>query len=279
MEKDEEKISQIISRERKTDTFDYKKIYSIYNTCCIKTIIELKKKLDNNYNYIEMGISILYYIFFLILRYTRNLKLCLKLSERAILLYTEFIIQSKEKRASGDLIFSPSIGDAVAFSYRKTIGNLNIKKIKKETLQSDDTLEFKWIMEACEFMNRVYIIFSNNEKADLEVLQKIKLHIYTELYYLFQQENKQKNIQLNQLNLLLQKGCSDCSKWISLKIFLELYKSKCYIPIHEYILLFQTKNIACMDFSEAVNLNKTFYKNIIKKWLNESSFAKYKKTY
>ena len=39
MEKDEEKISQIISRERKTDTFDYKKIYSIYNTCCIKTII------------------------------------------------------------------------------------------------------------------------------------------------------------------------------------------------------------------------------------------------
>ena len=47
------------------DTLDMKKVFSIYNTCSIKTIIELKNKLENKYNYIEMGISVLYYIFFL----------------------------------------------------------------------------------------------------------------------------------------------------------------------------------------------------------------------
>ena len=155
----------------KSEILDMKRVYSIYNTCSIKTIIELKNKLEDKYNYVEMGISVLYYIFFLVLRTSQSMKLCLKLSERAILLFTEFIIQSREKKASGDLIFNPSIGDAVSFAYKKTIGSVSLNSIEKDTdYEYDETMDLKWIMKACETMNRIYLSFSVDNVSLIGVL-------------------------------------------------------------------------------------------------------------
>ena len=44
-------------------------------------------------------------------------------------MYTEFIIMSQDKKIIDDICFTPNITDAISFSYKKTIGPLNINKL------------------------------------------------------------------------------------------------------------------------------------------------------
>lgn len=256
-----------LKKTNKPEVLDMKKVYSIYNTCSIKTIIELKMKLDNKYNYIEMGVSVLYYIFFLVLRSSKNMKLCLKLSERAILLFTEFIIQSKEKKASGDLVFSPSIGDAVSFAYKKTIGSLSLNTIEMDSdYHFEDTENLKWVMKACESMDRVYLSFSVDENININTLQKIKMDIYTDTYYLYEDcKTKMCSLQ-SDINLILETVFQTSLKWIILKCYYELLKRKTDINVSEFIDRIKnnintTKKI---ELQYAVELQTPFYEDKLK---------------
>ena len=256
------------------DTLDMKKVFSIYNTCSIKTIIELKNKLENKYNYIEMGISVLYYIFFLVLRTSNNMKLCLKLSERAILLFTEFIIQSREKKASGDLVFSPSIGDAVSFAYKKTIGSVSLNSIEKDAdYQYDELVDLKWIMKACETMNRIFLSFSTDEQVNIDILQGIKLNIYTDIYYLYDIQYKQgtAGILSNNINLILEQDIDSSNKWILLKTYLEgIQNNSIEIPISLFIENYKknSNNNTNLTLEYAIDLQTPFFKNKLDKVCN-----------
>ena len=256
------------------DTLDMKKVFSIYNTCSIKTIIELKNKLENKYNYIEMGISVLYYIFFLVLRTTNNIKLCLKLSERAILLFTEFIIQSREKKASGDLVFSPSIGDAVSFAYKKTIGSVSLNSIEKDAdYQYDEIVDLKWIMKACETMNRIYLSFSTDEQVNIDILQAIKLNIYIDVYYLYniQEKDKKSDTLSNNINLILEQDMNSSNKWILLKTYLEgAQNNNIEMSISLFIENYKknsNKNTKLI-LQYAIDLQNSFFKNKLIKICN-----------
>ena len=256
------------------DTLDMKKVFSIYNTCSIKTIIELKNKLENKYNYIEMGISVLYYIFFLVLRTTNNIKLCLKLSERAILLFTEFIIQSREKKASGDLVFSPSIGDAVSFAYKKTIGSVSLNSIEKDAdYQYDEIVDLKWIMKACETMNRIYLSFSTDEQVNIDILQAIKLNIYIDVYYLYniQEKDKKSGTLSNNINLILEQDMNSSNKWILLKTYLEgAQNNNIEMSISLFIENYKknsNKNTKLI-LQYAIDLQNSFFKNKLIKICN-----------
>lgn len=258
--------------KHKGDTLDMKKVFSIYNTCSIKTIIELKNKLENKYNYIEMGISVLYYIFFLVLRTSKNMKLCLKLSERAILLFTEFIIQSREKKASGDLVFSPSIGDAVSFAYKKTIGALSLNSIEKDTdYEYNEQIDFNPIMKACETMNRIYLSFSTDKETNINLLQDIKLNLYTDIYYLYDSNNKMKNKKeylSNNINLILEQDMSLSNKWILLKCYLEGIQNKnIEIPISLFIENYKknSNENTKLTLQYAIDLQTPFFENKLNK--------------
>lgn len=249
------------------DILDMKKVFSIYNTCSIKTIIELKNKLDNKYNYIEMGISVLYYIFFLVLRSSNNIKLCLKLSERAILLFTEFIIQSREKKASGDLVFSPSIGDAVSFAYKKTIGSTSLNSIEKDTeYEYNEQVDLKWIMKACETMNRIYLSFSTDDQVNIDILQSVKLNIYIDIYYLYDMKDKAQNEHSlsNNINLILEQEIKSSNRWILLKTYLEgIQNNSIEIPISLFIENYK-KNIdknTNLSFQYAIDLQAPFFED------------------
>ena len=251
-------------KANKPEVLDMKKVYSIYNTCSIKTIIELKTKLENKYNYIEMGISVLYYIFFLVLRICKNMKLCLKLSERAILLFTEFIIQSKEKKASGDLVFSPSIGDAVSFAYKKTIGSISLNTIEHDSeYQYDDTNDLKWIMKASETMNRVYLCFSVDDNSSLELLQYIKLDIYTDIYYIYDKCKQNTCSFQDDINSILETNFSLSNIWIILKCYLEVLKSTKKLPISIFLdkIKNKLKNSNTIELQYAIQLETPFYKD------------------
>lgn len=244
------------------EVLDMKKVFSIYNTCSIKTIIELKNKLENKYNYIEMGISVLYYIFFLLIRTSKNMKLCLKFSERAILLFTEFIIQSREKKASGDLVFSPSIGDAVSFAYKKTIGSISLNSIEKDAdYECDDSIDLKWIMKACEMMNRIYLTFSVDDEINLDILQTIKLDVYIDIYYIHEKNKNKEDMLADNINLLLEQNMNLSNKWILLKCYLEHIQEQDLIPITSFIEKYKKiKNEQThLTIQHAVQLQKQFY--------------------
>lgn len=253
-----------LKSNNQTEVLDMKKVFSIYNTCSIKTIIELKNKLDNKYNYIEMGISVLYYIFFLLLRTSKNMKLCLKFSERAILLFTEFIIQSREKKASGDLVFSPSIGDAVSFAYKKTIGSISLNSIEKDAdYECDESIDLKWIMKACEMMNRIYLTFSTDDNVDLDILQSIKLDVYIDIYYIHE-KNKDNKIMLSEnINLILEQDMNLSNKWILLKCYLEHIQENNIISISSFIEKYKkiTNEQTQITIQDAVQFQTPFYLN------------------
>ena len=252
----------------KSEILDMKRVYSIYNTCSIKTIIELKNKLEDKYNYVEMGISVLYYIFFLVLRTSKSMKLCLKLSERAILLFTEFIIQSKEKKASGDLVFNPSIGDAVSFAYKKTIGSVSLNSIEKDNdYEYDETMDLKWIMKACETMNRIYLSFSVDNDISYDLLQSIKIDIYTDIYYLYEELKDSKETIQSNINLLLEQDIKLFNKWIMLKCYIIVLSENINIKVSKFIEKIkelQNPNIE-IDFKYAIDFQKSFYWQKIKK--------------
>lgn len=259
-----------LKKTNQPEVLDMKKVYSIYNTCSIKTIIELKSKLEDKYNYIEMGISVLYYIFFLVLRSSKNMKLCLKLSERAILLFTEFIIQSREKKASGDLVFSPSIGDAVSFAYKKTIGSISLNTIETDSdYHFDDTENLKWVMKACETMNRIYLSFSVDDNIDVDTLQTIKMDIYTDTYYLYEGCKTALCSLQSDINLILEINSQLSVKWIILKCYYELLKNNENINVSSFIN--QIKNKIDMNsnikLKYAIELQTPFYKDKLESFI------------
>ena len=50
--------------------------------------------------------------------------------DKSFLLFTEFIILSKDPDITKDLYYKPNIIDAINFSYKKTINNIEISSIK-----------------------------------------------------------------------------------------------------------------------------------------------------
>ena len=76
------------------------------------------------------GLTLIFHVYWILFSYTYNLKLTMFLSERAILLFTEFIVMSRNPLLNRDMTFIPNINDAIQFSYRKTIGPLKLNQTR-----------------------------------------------------------------------------------------------------------------------------------------------------
>ena len=96
-------LIQFIDNEKKPGKIlKHKKAYIYFNTCLLKTMIELSGKFRENMievvdNTTGIGVNTFCHVFFVLLAYTNNLKLTIFLAERAVLLYTEFIIMTSNK--------------------------------------------------------------------------------------------------------------------------------------------------------------------------------------
>ena len=117
-------LIQFIDNERKPGKIlKHKKAYIYFNTCLLKTMIELSGKFRENMIEVVdntiIGVNTFCHVFFVLLAYTNNLKLTIFLAERAVLLYTEFIIMSKEAEEETNLKYKPQIRTPF-FSYKKT---------------------------------------------------------------------------------------------------------------------------------------------------------------
>lgn len=127
-------LIEFINQEKVYKKINSKKILNIFNKCIIKSILELDDKFKNIKNKkksIIAGINMIYNVFIILILYSNNIKLTIFLVERAILLYSEFIIMSQDKKMINEICFLPNITDAISFSYKKTIGPLKINGINK----------------------------------------------------------------------------------------------------------------------------------------------------
>ena len=128
-----ENLLTFINKEKKQfNNFNYTKTLDLFFRVFLKNIVEMGtkfKKFDNNKTIIITGSNILFNVFIILLNYTNNLTLAIFLSERSVLLYTEFIILSRDPEINKDLYYIPTITDAINFSYKKTIGPLNVETL------------------------------------------------------------------------------------------------------------------------------------------------------
>ena len=87
-------------------------------------VAKFNKKHGEELSYIISGSNIMNYIYWHILSYTNNLRLTLFLSERAILLFTEFLLLTKDPNINRKFLFLPNLNDAISFVFERTIGDL-----------------------------------------------------------------------------------------------------------------------------------------------------------
>jgi hypothetical protein len=122
---DNELLNFIDSKIRKKK-FEYDKIFYLY----VKIIKLSLVKTYSNFKSIQYSLSCLHMvinIFFIILSYSNNSKLTMFLSERAIILFIEYINLSNDLNYYDDI----NLLDVKLFIYKKTIGPLKLKNKNK----------------------------------------------------------------------------------------------------------------------------------------------------
>ena len=191
-------LIDFINQEKINKKVNGKKIFNYFSKCIIKSIIELNnkfKKIENKTNSIISGINMIYNIFFILIFYSNNIKLTIFLVERAVMLYSEFIIMSKDKKIIDDICFIPNINDAVSFSYKKTIGPLNVNKlnikqdqecIKDMALVLKQIIIYYYIEYKDTFETKLEeLSITNLEQKIYELFIKYDINIHIELIHYF----------------------------------------------------------------------------------------------
>ena len=189
-------LLDFINSEKYTEDVDINKAYLYFNTCCCKTIIELDKKLKNLNDRcmteeIVMGTKMFSHVFFVLLSYTNNLKLTIFLAERAILLYTEFIIMSNEKQVMKDVCYQPTMTDPILFAYKKTIGPIPVNI-------QENTPEFNLLKSASLLIREIYIkyyeLYCDTTDKHIDNLDTIEETLSHRLLEVFSQIYTQDNM-------------------------------------------------------------------------------------
>ena len=171
-------LIDFINKEKINRKLNNKKIISYFNKCLIKSVSELDKKfkkIKNKDNSVIAGLNMIYNIFFILIFYTNNIKLTIFLVERSILLYTEFIIMSQDKSVINEICFIPSITDAISFSYKKTIGPLNISSLN---LKNNTSIIIEVFLTLKDIIIYRYIKDKEIIKQESNI-ENILLEIYT----------------------------------------------------------------------------------------------------
>ena len=176
-------LKEFLNQEKLQKKIHSKKIFTFYNKCLIKCIYNLYSKFENidNKNLCLLnGINMIYYIFYVLIFYTNNIKLTIFLLERSILFYTEFIIMSQDKKLIDQICFVPNINDALFFTYKKTIGPIELSKIKTKNEQI-------YIRDISRIINVAYneVIFHLDENKLLDYLNLINTEISENIYDIF----------------------------------------------------------------------------------------------
>lgn len=187
-------LIEFLNQEKLNKKISSRKIHAYFNKCIIKSLLELENKFSNISNkdfYILNGCNMVFYVYFILIFYTNNIKLTLFLMDRSILFYTEFIIMSQDKKLIDQICFIPNINDALFFTYKKTIGPIEFCNIK---IKGDQIL----VRDFCYIIRSIYkeiLLSSKSNSINSKLLNDIHSNISDPLYKLYFSANSrlQKN--------------------------------------------------------------------------------------
>ncbi len=186
-------LCEFINTETKTynnGDINLLRIYRYYYKCLSRIIYEIYEKIQpvediNIYETITYGINMVYTVFWILYSYSLNIKLTMFLTERAVLLFTEFIIMSKNPMLSKEFRFMPNTTDAIAFSIKKTCGPLtnkcgtkNKKFIKELNKYKQCSINLKYINQ--QLMSSILI--NRKKKTILEYNKDSDIYNYDSKY-------------------------------------------------------------------------------------------------
>jgi hypothetical protein len=226
-------LIDFINHEKCNDEINVKRAYIYFNTCCVKTILELSSKFNSHsqwtyMNEVVKGTKMFSHVFFILLSYTNNLKLTIFLSERAVLLFTEFIIMSNDNKFTKDLCYFPNINDAVMFAYKKTIGSL---VLKNATVKPN----IKYIRTASSIIKLIYLeYFKFNPNLTSKNMEFIDTMFSFLLLSLFNKYSNQE-VQLSKQIIGILSHYKNMYKFLYLKIVLELMLNHRYFETGELL--------------------------------------------
>lgn len=167
------------------------KIFKYYYKCQSRILFEIYTKIYNLfskdiYQTIQYGSNMVNHIFWILYSYSLNIKLTMFLTERAILLFTEFIIMSKNPLLNKEFRFMPTINDAFCFSVKKTIGPIKNKCNTKNKKFLKELNKYKLISINMKYLlQQILYSIINNKKIKNEIINYKKdktIYDYQSIY-------------------------------------------------------------------------------------------------
>lgn len=270
-------LVEFINKEKKNySDLNHNKVYRYFCRCLIKTMSEINKKFSEKNaeidfkNGVIMGSNMLFHVFWILITYTNNLKLTIFLTERAILLFTEFILMSKEPNIKEDLCYIPNITDAVSFAYKKTIGAL-----KTSELLVSSSSQIKYLKESALIMKTLFqecYIKYNNEDNLLDKLEYINLNFRSLLFKIYYNESN--HYIYEKITSIIYNIEDYDYRLLFIKVYLELFLHVLNknISKNKLYLLFDTtyekfKDNSVYKFTELKNFKKTILYSDMKKYV------------
>ena len=177
-------LEQFINTEIKTYSngdIVLPRIFKYYYKCQTRIIYEIYEKLSqtenlNIYETLQYGTNMVSHVFWSLYSYSLNIKLTMFLTERAVLLFTEFIIMSKNPMLNREFRFMPSTCDALAFSIKKTVGPLQNKCNTKNKKFLKELNKYKlYSVNMKYFMQQLFysIVRNKTPKKNLSIDENI----------------------------------------------------------------------------------------------------------
>ncbi len=292
-------IIQFINQEKKKPNIsDIHKSFKLFTKIMYKSLYDIytkTKELDINFNnLIECGTLLIYHVYWTIYTNSYNIKLTMFLTERCVLLFTEFIIMSRNPILNNDLNFIPDINDAMHFSLKKTVGTLKINYCKNKkisellTLYRNISIDIKLIYQSIfidilRFHKSNYedrnsciqgLYFIETDSDILKILEKVSNLINKNLISNYNNISIDNTQIFNIISAIFNHECDLIHKLYLLRLTFELFSYIRNTHLNEGITKFINNMFRLLSnhkkFLNLDNLNiihkKKFYKEILKKY-------------
>lgn len=260
----DKELIDFINQEKIYKKISNKQIILYFNKCIVKAFIDLDTKFmeltNKNFNIIS-GTNMFYHIFFILVCYTNNIKLTIFLFERSILLFSEFIIMSQDKKIIDEICFIPDITDAISFCYKKTIGPIQINSISNSNTNFIDYNISQILNLLLYIYQLLYIEISNSDKTCLGDTIKIVSELLEDIFIKILSKNRNINkFIINLIYKIIETTDTDIlTKIVIIKIILELMLD--YIHSYKFI---KFQDFFNMVYDEYID-NKTEFGMCLKK--------------
>lgn len=224
-------IDKEIKNFHEGDT-NLEKVYKFFYKCMNKTFYDIYDKIKNIenisiFNTIKNGLNMIYYIFWTLYIYTYNVKLTMFLTERAVLLFTEFIVMSRNPILNKEFRFIPNINDAITFALKKTIGPIKLSTLKsnKKFLEHINIYKSASFMLKYIYIKIIELHFEDKNfdfKKNLDnIISQLNLPIIK-----LCKNIKNEFIFYNYINKILNRGNNTIENIFYIKLYLEIVNRK-----------------------------------------------------